>query len=256
MNPLLVADHIGKVYHTNQGQVEALAGVSFEVEAGEFLCLVGPSGCGKTTLLRILGGLSAPTSGGVHLNGQVLTSPRREISFVFQNASLMDWRTVLDNVALPLEVQGVGKSEARRRSWELLRLVGLSDFERAYPAQLSGGMQQRVAIARALIHEPAILLLDEPFGSLDALTREALNAELLRIWRMRRQTAVMVTHSIQEAVFLADRVLVMSPRPGRIKAALPISLPRPRRLEMISDERFGFFSHQVRCAISLNSRRL
>jgi NitT/TauT family transport system ATP-binding protein len=253
MTPLLVADDIKKVYHTNQGQVEALAGVSFEVEAGEFLCLVGPSGCGKTTLLRILGALLAPTSGGVRLNGQGLTSPRREISFVFQKANLMPWRTVLDNVALPLEVQGVDKTEARHRSQELLRLVGLPDFERAYPAQLSGGMQQRVAIARALIYGPAILLLDEPFGSLDALTREVLNVELLRIWRMRRQTGVMVTHSIQEAVFLADRVLVMSPRPGRIKAALPISLPRPRCLEMISDERFGFFSQRVRHAISLNN---
>ncbi|HID87143.1 MAG TPA: ATP-binding cassette domain-containing protein, partial [Anaerolineae bacterium] len=144
MTPLLVADRIEKVYHSPQGEVRALAGVSFEVEAGEFLCIVGPSGCGKTTLLRILGGLLAPTSGSVRLNGQALTAPRREISFVFQKASLMDWRTVLDNVALPLEVQGVGKSEARRRSRELLRLVGLSDFERAYPAQLSGGMQQRV----------------------------------------------------------------------------------------------------------------
>ena len=267
MTPLLVADDIHKVYHTNQGQVQALEGVSFEVEAGEVLCIVGPSGCGKTTLLRILGGLLSPTSGGVRLNGQSLTAPRREISFVFQKASLMEWRTVLDNVALPLEVQGVGKDQARRRGEELLRLVGLSDFERAYPAQLSGGMQQRVAIARALIHEPAILLLDEPFGSLDALTREVLNVELLRIWRgapgpskdggaRGRQTVVMVTHSIQEAVFLADRVLVMSPRPGHISAALPISLPRPRRLEMISDECFGFFSHQVRRAIRLNNRRV
>ena len=249
MDAILIAEDIEKVYRLRQGEIRALAGVSFEVRAGEFLCIVGPSGCGKTTLLRILGGLLAPTKGHVRLDGQVLTAPRREISLVFQEATLMPWRTVLDNVALPLEVQGLGKGEARRRSHELLELVGLSGFERAYPLQLSGGMQQRVAMARALVHDPAILLLDEPFGSLDALTRERLNMELLRMWRVKCQTAVMVTHSIQEAVFLADRVLVMSPRPGRIEAAIPIHLPRPRNMDMISSEEFNLFSRLVRRAI-------
>ena len=249
MDAILIAEDIEKVYRLGQGEIRALAGVSFEVGAGEFLCIVGPSGCGKTTLLRILGGLLAPTKGHVRLDGQVLTAPRREISLVFQEATLMPWRTVLDNVALPLEVQGLGKGEARRRSHELLELVGLSGFERAYPLQLSGGMQQRVAMARALVHDPAILLLDEPFGSLDALTRERLNLELLRVWGVKGQTAVMVTHSIQEAVFLADRVLAMSPRPGRIEAAIPIHLPRPRSMDMISSEEFNLFSRLVRRAI-------
>lgn len=249
MDSLLIAEDIEKVYRMGRGAIRALAGVSFEVGAGEFLCIVGPSGCGKTTLLRILGGLLAPTSGSVRIDSQILIAPQREISFVFQKANLMPWRTVLDNVALPLDVQGVSKREAHRRSHELIRLVGLKGFEHAYPNQLSGGMRQRVVIARALVHEPTILLLDEPFGSLDALTRERLNLELLRIWRARRKTAIMVTHSIQEAVFLADRVLVMSPRPGHIEAAFPISLPRPRSLDMVSSERFGFFSRLVRRAI-------
>ena len=249
MEPILIVDQVKMTFRTQQGKLWALAGVSFRVAPGEFLCIVGPSGCGKTTLLRILGGLAKPTGGSVYLEGEPLTAPRRRIGFVFQKAALLPWRTVLENVTLPLEIQGVEAAEARRRAEELLELVRLAGFEGAYPHELSGGMEQRVAIARALIHDPAILLLDEPFGALDALTRERMNLELLRIWRAKRKTVVMVTHSIQEAIFLADRVLVMSPRPGRIEASFPIPLPRPRRLEMLYDDEFGALSRQVRRAI-------
>jgi NitT/TauT family transport system ATP-binding protein len=254
MEPTLVAKDISKTYRTNQGRVLALEPISFQVGVGEFLCIVGPSGCGKTTLLRILGGLLAPTRGAVYLNGKPLDSPRRQIGFVFQKANLMPWRIVLKNVTLPLEVQGIGRAEAYAPAQELLELVGLGGFEKVYPHELSIGMQQRVAIARALIHDPTILLLDEPFASLDALTRERMNLELLRIWEARRKTVVMVTHSIQEAVFLADRVLVMSPRPGRIEAAVSVPLPRPRQLAMLYSQEFGSLSQQVRQAIGVRSQ--
>ena len=249
MEPHLFAKDISKIYHTTQGRVLALESISFRVGMGEFLCIVGPSGCGKTTLLRILGGLLAPTRGAVYLNGKPLDSPRRQIGFVFQKANLMPWRTVLRNVTLPLEVQGTEQAKAHALAQELLDLVGLGGFEEVYPHELSIGMQQRVAIARALIHDPAILLLDEPFASLDALTRERMNLELLRIWEARRKTVVMVTHSIQEAVFLADRVLVMSPLPGTIEAAVSVSLPRPRQLAMLYSQEFGLLSQQIRRTI-------
>ena len=249
MEPILIVDQVKMTFRTQQGRLWALAGVSFRVAPGEFLCIVGPSGCGKTTLLRILGGLAKPTGGSVYLEGEPLTAPRRRIGFVFQKAALLPWRTVLENVTLPLEIQGVEAAEARRRAEELLELVRLAGFEGAYPHELSGGMEQRVAIARALVHDPAILLLDEPFGALDALTRERMNLELLRIWRAKRKTVVMVTHSIQEAIFLADRILVMSSRPGRIEASFPVPLPRPRRLEMLYSDEFDILSRRVRGAI-------
>ncbi|MEA3459636.1 MAG: ABC transporter ATP-binding protein [Chloroflexota bacterium] len=252
MKPVLIADKIKMTYRARKGELGALKEVSFQVGAGEFLCLVGPSGCGKSTLLRVLGGLLAPTGGTVYLDGRPLNGPCRQIGFVFQKANLMPWRTVLRNVTLPLEIKGVGIAEARRQAKELLQLVGLEGFEHAYPRSLSGGMEQRVAIARALIHDPTILLLDEPFGSLDALTRERMNLELLRIWWARRKTVVMVTHSIQEAVFLADKVLVMSPRPGQIEASFPILLPRPRSQEVLYSEEFGVLSRHVRQAIRLD----
>jgi NitT/TauT family transport system ATP-binding protein len=246
----LIADEITVTYLGGQGSLEALEGVSLQINAGEFLCIVGPSGCGKSTLLRVLGGLVRPTSGKVYLGEELLTAPRRQIGFVFQKANLMPWRTVLRNVALPLEIKGLKGVEAGQPARELLRLVGLEGFEDAYPHELSGGMEQRVAIARALIHDPAILLLDEPFGALDALTREQMNLELLRIWEAKRKTVVMVTHSIQEAVFLADRILVMSSRPGRVKATVAVPLPRPRRLEMLYSAEFGVLSNRVRQAIN------
>lgn len=250
MEPALVAEGIGHVYHGGPGDLQALDGVTLSVDPGEFVAIVGPSGCGKSTLLRILGGLLAPTEGTVRLAGRALAPALAQdgvpVGFVFQNVNLMPWRTALRNVTLPLEVAGLPQAEAQPRAREMLELVGLANFGTSYPRQLSGGMAQRVAIARALVGDPAVLLLDEPFGSLDALSREQMNLELLRIWRARRVTAVMVTHDLQEAVFLADRVLVMSPRPGRIQAEVVVDLPRPRTLEVIYTEFFGALSRQVR----------
>jgi len=250
VNPALVAEGICHVFHTRQGELLALDGVGLVVGKGEFVAIVGPSGCGKSTLLRVLGGLLAPTGGWVHLDSKPLSSPRRQVAYVFQKMSLMPWRTVLGNVLLPLQVAGVPRGQAERRARDLVDLVGLTGFEAAYPRQLSGGMAQRVAIARALVSDPEVLLLDEPFGSLDALSREQMNLELLRIWQARQVTAVMVTHHLQEAIFLSDRVLVMSPRPGQICAHVAVTLPRPRTLEMIYGQAFGELSHQVRKAIS------
>ncbi|MGQ9600458.1 MAG: ABC transporter ATP-binding protein [Anaerolineae bacterium] len=249
MSSALRAEGIRHVYRGGSSDLLALDGVSLSVDDGEFVAIVGPSGCGKSTLLRILGGLLNPTEGTVHLDGQPLSSPRRQVGYVFQNVNLMPWRTVLRNVTLPLEVAGVPRTVAEQRARELLTLVGLEGFEETYPRQLSGGMAQRVAIARALVSRPEVLLLDEPFGSLDALSREQMNLELLRIWQAQQVTAVMVTHDLQEAVFLADRVLVMSPRPGRIRSQVTVDLPRPRTLEVVYTEFFGALSRRVREAI-------
>jgi len=211
--------------------------------------VVGPSGCGKTTLLRLLAGLLPPDQGEVRLNDQLLREPCSDIGLVFQTANLLPWRNVFDNILLPLQIQGIPKTQANERVEQALTMVGLSDFADAYPRELSGGMQQRTAIARALVYEPEILLLDEPFGALDALTRERLNLELLQLWQASRKTVVMVTHNIQEAVFLADRVLVLSQRPGRVTADISINLPRPRELPLLYDKRFGALAYQVRQAI-------
>ena len=218
--------------------------------AGEFLCIVGPSGCGKTTLLQLLSGLQPPTAGQVWVAGRPLLEPPPEISVVFQKPNLMPWRTVLDNVLLPLQVQGAPPEQAQRRAEEALALVGLTEFAEAYPKELSGGMEQRVAVARALVQHPRILMLDEPFGALDALTRERLNRELLRLWEYQGFAALMVTHNINEAVFLADRVLVLSPRPATISAEFPISLPRPRPKNIEYTEAFTSLAYKIRQAIS------
>jgi len=247
--PILEAVHLSKGYETRQGSLAAIEDVSFEVAEGEFLCIVGPSGCGKTTLLRLLAGLVLPDAGQVCLHGQPVTGPCQEIGFVFQKANLMPWRTVFDNVLLPLQIQRLPSSEADRQAADALELVGLTEFASNYPRELSGGMEQRVAIARALAHEPEILLLDEPFGALDALTRERLNQELLRVWDISRKTVVMVTHDIREAVFLADRVLVLSQRPGRVAAIVPITLPRPRSLSIFYSEAFSALAYEVRQTI-------
>jgi NitT/TauT family transport system ATP-binding protein len=233
----------------HQGIILALDGVSLAAGEGEFLAIVGPSGGGKTTLLRLLAGLQQPDSGEVLFRGEPLLAPRRSIGIVFQRANLMPWRTVLGNVSLPLEVAGTNPREAQEQAEALVSLVGLLGFGDAYPGQLSGGMQQRVALARALVHEPGVLLLDEPFGSLDALTRERMNGELLRIWDLRRPTVIMVTHSIQEAVFLADRVLVLSARPGRIRAEFRVPLPRPRDLSVTLTPEFAHLAARVRAQI-------
>lgn len=249
MRPALDALGIRHIYQGGQGSLLALDGIDLSVSDGEFVAIVGPSGCGKSTLLRILGGLLAPSDGSVHLHGEPLLAPRRQVGYVFQKVNLMPWRSVLHNVTLPLEVSGMPRSRAEQEAQELLALVGLEEFGRVFPRQLSGGMAQRVAIARALIGQPEVLLLDEPFGSLDALSREQMNLELLRIWQTHRVTAVMVTHDLQEAIFLADRVLVMSPRPGRIGSEVSVGLPRPRTLEVMYTEFFGALSRQVREAI-------
>ncbi len=246
--PILTATRLYKAFSARQGVVSALEDISFGVNRGEFLCIVGPSGCGKTTLLRLLSGLLLPDSGAVEFNGALLTEPRAEIGLVFQNANLMPWRTVAENVRLPLDVSGRKETADEQVSRALAR-VGLADFADSHPHELSGGMQQRVAIARTLVHQPRVLLLDEPFGALDALTRERLNQQLTDLWQALGATVVMVTHNIREAVFLADRVLVLSPRPGRLTAAISVEIPRPRDLSLLYDGAFNDVAFRVRQAI-------
>lgn len=219
--------------YPSQGKGEAvlaLSEVSLDIYQGEFISLIGPSGCGKTTLLRLVADLLQPTEGAITIRGKSASQARqnREYGFVPQAPTLYDWRTVLKNVELPLEIMKFSKAEREKRASELLELVGLNEFHQKYPWQLSGGMQQRVSIARALSFKPSILLMDEPFGALDEMTRERLNTELLNIWRDTNTTIIFVTHSIPEAVFLSTRVVVMSPRPGRISKIVPINLPYPR----------------------------
>jgi NitT/TauT family transport system ATP-binding protein len=210
--------------------VRALDDFSLRIDANEFVTLVGRSGCGKSTLLRIVAGLLRPTAGIVRVDGVAVTAPRRDVSFMFQRPALLPWRSVIDNVLLPVEIHRLDKREYARRAHDLLELVGLTGFASRPPWELSGGMQQRVALCRALVADPSILLMDEPFAALDALTREDLSLELQRIWNDHRKTILFVTHSIEEAVLLADRVVVMTPRPGRIAKIVPVDLPRPRSL--------------------------
>jgi NitT/TauT family transport system ATP-binding protein len=228
------------------GAVTALDHVNLSIGAGELVAIVGPSGCGKSTLLRILAGLMPTTEGEAWLHGSRIDGPRRDIGVVFQTPVLFPWRTVLDNVLLPVDVQRLGRDKMRATAMELLRLVGLEGFETHLPRQLSGGMQQRAALVRALIHDPSVLLMDEPFGALDAMTREQMNLELQRIWMERQKTVVFVTHSVGEAVFLADRVVVMSPRPGRIVDTLDVDFPRPRPLSVMNTEAFGVHVSRIR----------
>ena len=229
--------------------VAALAEVTLDIAPGEFVTIVGPSGCGKTTLLRIMAGLQRPTSGAVHLLGRAITGPSRNVGIVFQDPVLLPWRTVLDNVMLPVQVLRLDPAIHRDRARRLLALVGLEGFEDKYPHELSGGMRQRVAIARALVHDPSLLLMDEPFGALDAMTREAMNLELQRIWQDSGKTVAFITHSISEAVFLGDRVVVMSPRPGRVADVLAVELPRPRDLDLMASDAFGVYARKIRQAL-------
>lgn len=247
--PILRVEHLSLTFPDGDRGLHVLDEISFAVQPEEFVCVLGPSGSGKSTLLRVLAGLLSPSRGEVFYEGQRLEGPRRAIGLVFQKANLMPWRTVLKNITLPLELQKISPEEARRKAQTMIELVGLEGFEEAFPRDLSGGMAQRVAIARALVHDPRILLLDEPFGALDALTRERMGAELLRIWQVSRKTVVMVTHAIHEAVFLADRVLVIGPRPGRIRLDLPIDLPRPRLDAMRYSSAFGYLAQRLRAAI-------
>jgi NitT/TauT family transport system ATP-binding protein len=248
--PVIAVRRLGKSYETARGPVVALDNIDFTVGEGEFVALLGPSGCGKSTLLKILAGLLSASSGEAVLRGTVIAGPRRDIGVVFQSPVLFPWRTVLANVVLPADVQRLGREQHRRLAMELLDLVGLAGFEHRYPWELSGGMQQRVAMVRALIHDPAMLLMDEPFGALDAMTREQMNLELQRIWLERRKTVVFITHSIPEAVFLADRVLVMTPRPGRIAEIVPVEIARPRPLDVMNTEAFGASVRRIRAHFS------
>ena len=237
-------------YAARGASVAALADMSFDVAEREFVAIVGPSGCGKSTLLKILAGLLPPTRGEARLRGTPIAGPRRDIGVVFQAPVLFPWRTMLDNVLLPVDVQGLPRDRQQRTALDLLALVGLEGFEQRYPWELSGGMQQRVSIIRALIHDPAMLLMDEPFGALDAMTRELMNLELQRIWLERQKTVLFITHSIPEAVFLADRVLVMTARPGRIGDMLTVDIPRPRSLDVMTTEAFGVHTRRIRAVLS------
>ena len=243
---LIEVESLGKVYGGRTESVIALEDVSFTIGEREFVSIVGPSGCGKSTLLKILAGLIAKTSGRVRIGARDVAGSGRDTGFVFQAPVLLPWRTVLENVMLPIEVSRLPKEKFGERATMLLRLVGLEGFEQRYPFELSGGMQQRASIVRALGHDPRMLLMDEPFGALDAMTREQMNVETLRIWQSSGKTIVFVTHSISEAVFMSDRVLVMTPRPGRLAAVIDIDLPRPRELTMINSDRFGVYASRIR----------
>jgi len=243
----LVCRSVSKTYQTIEGErIHALADIDLAVREGEFVTLVGPSGCGKSTLLRLLAGTLPKTSGDIFIRGVPVVGPRRDIGIVFQTATLLPWRNVLQNTLLPADVQGLDRKTYTDRARGLLRMVGLAGFERKYPFELSGGMQQRVSITRALVHDPAVLLMDEPFGALDALTREQMNLDLQRIWAASGKTVFLITHSISEAVFLADRVIVMSARPGRILAELNVSFPRPRTLDVMGAPEFGRLVTEIR----------
>lgn len=247
-------DGADMVYTTRGERLQALSSIDLRIASGEFVSLIGPSGCGKSTLLRLIADLLPPTGGRVEVHGKPASEARRarDYGMVFQQPVLYDWRTVERNVQLPLELMRVPRGERQARCQELLDLVGLREFAGRYPWQLSGGMQQRVAIARALSFRPSILLMDEPFGALDEMTRERLNMELLSIWSQTETTVVFVTHSIPEAVFLSDRIVVMTPRPGRIEHIVPVDLPRPRSMEIREDERFFRLIAEVRARLYEN----
>ena len=253
-DPVCTVRGLSKRYASQDGSVvTALDSLSFDMADGEFAAAVGPSGCGKSTLLHILAGILPASDGEAVLRGRPVRGPRRDVGVVFQEALLLPWRRVLDNVLLPAIVHRQPMGPARERASELLHLVRLDGFAEKYPQELSGGMQQRVAIARGLLHDPAILLMDEPFGALDAMTREQMNLDLLQIWQAARKTILLITHSIGEAVFLADRVLVMSPRPGRIIDDVPIDLPRPRSLDMMATPAFGALTRRIRARLGVST---
>jgi NitT/TauT family transport system ATP-binding protein len=242
--------NVEKTYGLRSGRrVCALRDVNFGVRPATFVSVVGASGCGKSTLLRIIGGLSTATTGDVLLDGSRVSGPRRDIGFVFQTPELLPWRTVLGNSLIGAEILRLDMAQAKRRALELIKLVGLDTFEGARPSELSGGMQQRNALVRALLHDPKLLLMDEPFGALDALTRETMGLELLRIWSMLRCSVIFVTHSVTEALFLSDTVVVLSSRPGRVQAVFDVDLPRPRDLSMLSEPEITEKAAQIRALL-------
>jgi NitT/TauT family transport system ATP-binding protein len=244
-SPLLRISKVRKLYE----ETEAIRNVSIDVADGEFVSLLGPSGCGKSTLLMMIAGLVTPTEGSIAINGTAVTGPRSEIGVVFQQPVLLPWRTILDNVLFPIELLGLPRKDHEQRALELLSMAKIADFAKHLPRQLSGGMRQRASICRALIREPSILLMDEPFSALDAITRDEIGVELLRIWQANRKTVIFVTHSIREAAFLSDRVLVMGRRPATIAAEFKIDLPRPRTVPMMEEEEFNRYSRELRTAI-------
>jgi NitT/TauT family transport system ATP-binding protein len=246
---------LGKAYRLGSRTLVALEDVSLRVREGEFVSLVGPSGCGKSTLLNIVAGLVAKSSGRVAVRGRDMTGPSRDIGMMFQSPVLLPWRTNLDNVLLPIEVFRFERNDYLAKARSLLKLVGLDAFADRYPLELSGGMQQRVAICRMLLYDPAVLLMDEPFSALDEMSREFMNLELLRIWEELRKTVLFVTHNIGEAVFLSDRVVVMSPRPGRISRIVPIDLPRPRSKATLASDAFFHLVTAVRKILDEPERR-
>jgi len=248
--PVIELRGVSKTYRTADGEVPSLRPIDFTVGEGEFVVVVGPSGCGKTTLLKMIAGLLPPSQGEIRVEGEPVTRPHGGVGIVFQTAMLLPWRSVFRNVMMPVEVKGLPREEYGARAHALLKLVGLQDFENKYPWQLSGGMQQRASICRALVHDPKIVLMDEPFGALDAMTRERMNVELQRIQRETKKTVLLITHSIPEAVFLADRVLVMSARPGNIAAVYEVPLRRPRSLDVLSDPAFVGLTQTIRAHFS------
>jgi NitT/TauT family transport system ATP-binding protein len=245
------AEGVSKEFRTASQTIVALSDVDLDIRRGEFLSLLGPSGCGKSTALNILGGLLAPSSGTVTIDGEKMTGPRRDIGMMFQKAVMFPWRTTLENILLPVQVFGWPTKDHERKARELLSMVGIADFADAYPWQLSGGMQQRAALCRVLIYDPKLLLLDEPFGALDEFTRETMDLELLRLWAQTQKTAVFVTHNINEAVFMSDRVGVMTPRPGRLVSLLDIPLPRPREPEIMRTREFADLVFEARALLDL-----
>jgi NitT/TauT family transport system ATP-binding protein len=246
---MLSLQNVSMTYQSNSEPLAALRDIDFDLEENEFVTIVGPSGCGKSTLLKLVAGLLPPTAGRVMFQDHLVTGPHRDVGLVFQQSVLLKWRNVLRNVLLPIEYLRLPPREWEQRALEMLELVGLRGFEEKMPYQLSGGMQQRVSLARALIHDPKVLLMDEPFGSLDALTRETMSAELLRIWEINRKSVLFVTHSVSEAILLADRVIAMSPRPGRILRQVIVTLPRPRHREMEFSGEYQRCSEELRDVI-------
>ena len=246
MPPVIALEDVSRVFSGGARIVNALERISFQVQTGDFVSIVGTSGCGTSTLLKIISGLLPATSGKVSVNGAPVDGPLESVGMIFQAPVLLKWRSVLGNVLLPVEFAKLDSAEHVKKATQLLKLVGLEGFEDMYPHQLSGGMQQRVSLCRALVTDPQLLLMDEPFGALDAMTRDELDAELLRIWEEKKKTVLFVTHSIQEAVFLSDYVLVMSARPGKLLQMLPIRLPRPRTIEMMSSQKFGEYTLEIR----------
>lgn len=248
--PALSVQNLSVSFVESDGSLDVLDDISFDLQSSSFVSVIGPSGGGKSTLLRVIIGLVQPNQGQVVFHDTSGSFEKPKIGMVFQKANLMPWRNVLENISLPLELAGMKNTEVVQKAMEMVEMVGLLGFEKSYPHELSGGMAQRVAIARALVHDPDILLLDEPFGQLDALTRERMGEELLRIWQTRQKTVLMVTHSIPEAIYLSDRILVLTSRPARIRLDLPVALPRPRQEDMRYSQSFVDLAQQIRHQLS------